>query len=870
MKTRFRFARCAAFAASLAFAAAPAFAVSAVCLAAALFAGNVRADYVTQIKSNAAGTSSFTGGSYWSDGEAPSSGKDYMTTITAEGEWTRTPTTASSTFPGRSLTVGDPASQATGGKLLLVNTTSTTINDLRLAGNAQVRFNTTGDTSLIGTSATVVADNGHPAVILIGRAPNANTWNCVFRGAAGTRVRVENYNYPSKEEAKFLTDTGAASREFAGILEIGDHVFYQPGHWVRVPSLCLNGEGARFECTFVNPSFELAYGKADGRDIDYRIEVGTKGGTWYVSSNEGRTRIDWPVTGSGTLNVTGSGGVLAFEGSFSETVSLDIAETGAVALTNGVSFASGNAVSLNGGTLHLSADATPAPGAFSTTGGTIVLYPDAATGATVPLKARTAAALSGVVKVALAASPATMPEDGLLPFLAVPEDTDLSGVFFDWTGVGYGQPVGGIAVSEPANGFVTVSVKLSTLDGPVTQTVTGTGTATLFEKATHWSDGLTHHGTNYLVRNAWRLQAKDASYVTPSWSCKAASVTLAGSTVLMNKQSTKLFFQDLRLYDSVKHQLGGCEAGNVTDERQEISGDITIATATRGYAGIRFSQGSAAHRWGVVNANLHGAGNLLLGVEGTGAVDWQLRGDNSSFHGSIEVYPASAARLGVDLMSATALGGNPPEFLQHGFLVANAGVNVTNVSVAVADANRGVTISNATVNVDANLGFSIASQTLLGGTVAKTGGGTWTLSGASAPASDATLSVTAGTLAFAAENAAAGVALSFAAGAALGVVAPEFSARGVVLTNGLSSAGATLPVRIVASNSLPSDTFRLAVFTAPAATVDALLPALSGSATSGKSAAVSFSAGPAFDLGGVSVKTVSASVAPAAFVLIVR
>ena len=90
-----------------------------------------------------------------------------MTTITAEGDWTRTPTTASSTFPGRSLTVGDPTSQATGGKLLLVNTTSTTINDLRLAGNAQVRFNTTGDTSLIGTSATsattVVADNGHPA-----------------------------------------------------------------------------------------------------------------------------------------------------------------------------------------------------------------------------------------------------------------------------------------------------------------------------------------------------------------------------------------------------------------------------------------------------------------------------------------------------------------------------------------------------------------------------------------------------------------------------------------------------------------------------------------------------------------------------------
>jgi autotransporter-associated beta strand protein len=276
-----------------------------------------------------------------------------------------------------------------------------------------------------------------------------------------------------------------------------------------------------------------------------------------------------------------------------------------------------------------------------------------------------------------------------------------------------------------------------------------------------------------------------------------------------------------------------------------------------------------------VNATLHGAGNLLLGVEGTGAVDWQLRGDNSDYRGAIEAYPNSAARLGVDLMSATALGGNPPEFLQHGFYLANAGVNVTNVSVAIADANRGVTISNATVNVGADLGFSISSQTLLGGTVAKTGSGTWTLGGPSASASDATLSVSAGPLAFAAEDAAAGVAVSFADGSALGVCrsadgSSAWKACGVVLTNGLFAASATLPVRIIAPESGPSDTFRLAVFTAPASTVDALLPTLAGSATSGKSAAVSFSAGPAFDLGGVSVKTVSASVAPAAFMLIVQ
>ena len=871
MNTRSGIARRAAFAAFLVAAAAAAPAAES-------------AEYVTLTASDAAGTSSFTSGARWSDGAAPTSAeaasKDYMSTLTGDNVWLRSPTSASSAFGGRSLTIGDPGNQGTGGKLLLVNTASTTIGDLRLAGNAQVRFNTTTDATLEGSSATVVADDAHPATVLIGRAPSANAWNCSFRGAAGTRVRVENYNYPAKAEAVFRTDTGAAAREFAGTLEIGDHVFYQPGHWVRVPSICFNGDGARFECTFQNPSFELAYGKADGRDIDYKIEIGPKGGTWFVGAGTARVRTDWPVSGAGTLRVTGSGGVLAFEGAFSGSPVLDIADTGAVALSNGVSFAEGNAatVALDGGTLLLSADAMPAPAAFSTTGGTIVLFPDAATGATVPIKALSSATLSGRVTVKLADSPAAMPEGGLLPFLVVPADTDLAGVSFDWEGVGYGQPVGEIDVSGPEDGFVTVSAKLAAIGGPVTNTTgTGSGTVTLFETASHWSDGQKHHATNYLV-NAWRLQAKDASYVTPDWSCGADSVTITGSTVLMNKQSTRLHFKDLRLYDAVKMQLGGCAAGNVPDEAQEISGKITVATATRGYSGIRFSQGSAVHRWGVVNADLHGAGNLLLGVEGTGAVDWQLCGDNSAFQGSIEAFPASGARLGVDAISATALGGAPREFLQHGFLLGGgAALNVTNVNVAIADANRGVMVSNATVNVGAGLDFAVRSQALFGGAVTKTGTGTWTLGGPSAPATDAAVDVAAGTLAFGAEDAAAGLALSFADGAALGVVASgsvggasAFAARGVVLTNGLSCAGATLPVRILADGAGKGDSFRIAAFTAPAATVDALLPRLAGSASHAKSAAVSFSASDAFELGGVSVKTVTASVAPAAFVLFVR
>lgn len=867
--TRHHSARCAAVAAmTLALAASGAAGLSA------------RADYVTLTASDAAGSSSFTSGARWSDGVAPSSDKDYLTTLTGDNVWLRTPTAASSSFAGRSLTIGDPDNQATGGKLLLVNTSSTTIGDLRLAGNALVRFNVSGDTTLAGTSATILADDAHPAVITLGRAPNANTWNCVFRGAAGTRVRLENYNYPTKAEATFLTDNGAASREFAGILEIGDHILYKPGHWVRVPSLCFNGEGARFECTFQNPSFELAYGKSDGRDIDYRIEIGPAGGAWFVSAYTARVRTDWPVSGSGTLDVAGSGGILAFEGEFSGSPTIAITASGIAAFTNGVSFSEGNGVTvaLNGGALRLSANDTPAPASFLATDGTIVLYPDATTGTTVPLKAVSSATLSGTVAVKLANYPAAMPEGGLLPFLVVPDTTDLSGVFFDWEGVGYGQPVGEIVVSEPEDGYVTVSAKLKTIAGPVTNTTgTASGKATFFETSAHWSDGLKHHATNYLA-NAWRVQAKDASYVTPDWSCDAESVTLVGSTVLMNKQSTRLFFKDLRLHDAVKMQLGGCQPGNVPDERQEISGNVTIATATRGYSGVRFSQGSGVHRWGVVNASLHGAGNLLLGVEGSGAVDWQLCGDNSDFHGSIEAYPSNSTRLGVDAQSATALGGNPSGFLQHGFYLGqNATLNVTNVCVAVADANRGVTVSNATVNVGAGLDFSIRSQTLLGGSVTKTGAGTWTLGGPCAPATDATLSVEAGTLAFAAEDAACGLAVSFADGASLGAVASgsedapsAYAARGVVLTNGIDIAGSTLPVRVIATGGTPEDSFRIAVLTAPAATVDALLPRLSGSSTSGKSAVVTFSASDAFTLGGVSVKTVSASVAPAAFILTVR
>lgn len=157
----------------------------------------------------------------------------------------------------------------------------------------------------------------------------------------------------------------------------------------------------------------------------------------------------------------------------------------------------------------------------------------------------------------------------------------------------------------------------------------------------------------------------------------------------------------------------------------------------------------------------------------------------------------------------------------------------------------------------------------------KTGDGTWTLGGSAAPANDATISVASGTLAFAAEDAAAGVALSFADGAALGAVcradaSAGYAGRGVVLTNGLNVAGAVLPVRLNAPGRAKDEAFDMAVFTAPEATVDALLPKLSGSVPGRGNAIVKFSASDAFELGGVAVKTVSAAVTAPGMLIIVR
>ena len=171
------------------------------------------------------------------------------------------------------------------------------------------------------------------------------------------------------------------------------------------------------------------------------------------------------------------------------------------------------------------------------------------------------------------------------------------------------------------------------------------------------------------------------------------------------------------------------------------------------------------------------------------------------------------------------------------------------------------------------VGVYEGSTLLADSLTAKLAAGTWTLGGPAAPASDATLTVAAGALAFAADDAATGVALSFADGAALGVVMPggqSPGSTGVILTNGLAAAGATLPVRVIAPDADKGDSFRLAAFTAPAATVDALLPKLAGTASHAASAAVTFSASAAYDLGGVSVKTVTASISPAAFVIVVR
>ena len=187
------------------------------------------------------------------------------------------------------------------------------------------------------------------------------------------------------------------------------------------------------------------------------------------------------------------------------------------------------------------------------TGATLVLYPDSATGATVPLKAASTASLSGRVAVKLAAYPAAMPEGGLLPFLVVPAATDLSGVAFDWQGVGYGQPVGEIVVSDPMDGFVTVSAKLSTIAGPVTPT-TGGSAATYFEKASHWSDGLVHHATNYLVTGHSNVRATSSDWVH-TWECKADTVTLVDSR-FFTKQRNRLYFKDLRLYGNSRLGIG--------------------------------------------------------------------------------------------------------------------------------------------------------------------------------------------------------------------------------------------------------------------------------------------------------------------------
>lgn len=841
--------------------------IASICaLAAATIAGSAHADYVYMTSGQTGDQTAFTDGSFWSDGAVPSSDKDYMTRIAGD---LRTPQGWSTwsdifDFKGRSLTIGDPDNQATGGHLLLrTGSGGCKVSDLRLAGSARIASGVDRSTVLNGAT-TVLADDAHPAVVSI-RPGYTLKWNSQLSGAAGTRIVF-----------RCATTAGGTLESevpnvvnFAGTMELGDNLYFHPYHWNRIPSLCFNGTNARLYCEQEYPNYLLsAYA---GRSFS----VGPKGGTWLVSNWNKRTRTDWPVSGTGTLTVECLGvGVLAFEGAFSGSPTIDISSSGTVALTNGVSFASGNGatVALNGGTLHLSADAMLTPAAFSTTGGTIVLYPDATTGATVPLKALSSATLSGTITVKLPAYPGAMPPGGVMPFLVVPAATDLSGVSFEWEGVRYGQPVGGIVMSDPEDGFVTVSAKLATISGPVTPT-TGNSEATYFETASHWSDSLAHHATNYLITGHSNVRATSGEWVH-TWECKADSVTMVDSC-FQTKQRNRLFFKDLRLYGTSRIVIASYN-GAAAEEDLNLYGGVTIATATRGYSGIRFFSNNSNLRRGIVHAALSGAGNLFLTGESVnaGGVIWQLCGDNAAYQGSIEAYTTNAAwKVILDAKSATALGGAPRTFLQHGFFLGGgATLNVTNVNVAIADANRGVTVSNATVNVGAGLDFSIGSQTLLGGTVSKSGAGTWTLGGPAAPASDATLSVAAGTLAFAADDA-AGISLSFADGATLGLCAPggqSPSSTGVVLTNGLAAAGATLPVRIIAPDADKGDSFRLAAFTAPAATVDALLPKLAGITSHAASAAVTFSASATYDLGGVSVKTVTASVSPAAFVLIMR
>lgn len=237
---------------------------------------------------------------------------------------------------------------------------------------------------------------------------------------------------------------------------------------------------------------------------------------------------------------------------------------------------------------------------------------------------------------------------------------------------------------------------------------------------------------------------------------------------------------------------------------QTLGGNLEVRTTANEYVTLNAGSQNA-----IVSATVAGTGNIFVCTTNTapGTCSLSLTGTNTGYTGYLCASNTAAAannKLSLKISDESNLGGNPLVFSAGALTVGNACSLTPTAVVVIDDTNRGVTF-NAGAAVDAAASCSLAVKSPIvfsAGTVSKSGAGTFAWgAGGSTIASGATLQVAAGCVKPQGRDALDGLAVSFADGAGFAFDFPlaagdSRSTYGVDMREAsVSAQGSTLAVR---------------------------------------------------------------------------
>ncbi|MBR4171264.1 MAG: hypothetical protein IKR48_06395 [Kiritimatiellae bacterium] len=787
------------------------------------------ADYVELTATDGGGQSSFNTGLHWQNGISPtdetSTNVDFLV---RNGKQIRTPDNmsgASYTFGGKSLTLGDPDNPSSRGELSFKTCNPfgqnyfgrVRVDDLRLY--AGVIYVGTGNTYVYLDGTTTVfskrtapfefnmAKNDHRMMNLSAQlVGDADVGICTLNGT--NYVRGAN---GSTYAGNFTVQGSGATMKIDNRANLG----IMPAATFDAEAIILDGGSLHLTGSAGN------FAATDNKGL----MVTSNGGKIF---NEMTCNFNWPISGNGTLRKIGHESFTMRFGSAMNIPAIVI-DSGRTALATGFSMPSTSTLTLNGGRFQTAAaDVEVTVYNFTYNGGEIMLIASGTDSHVSCIHFQGSYTQNGKIPLSIENIPTLAEnESNLLPVLTIPVAAKV--VTADDFEIGtqqYSLPLEGIVVTtDNETGIQTVSVR-------VTPYVMGKANPSLFTTPGNWSNGkAVQAGYDYFVQGRdVRHGGEGASYVFPG-----TSLTLYNPSGWTNNVKSfvakhgTLTFADLRMFDYTGFSMGGGYS-----QTPILNGQITVRTTDPGY--IRLHGG--ASRTGTINATIRGEGHIKCTGDGC---TYKLTADNSAFMGKVTVRCEddygniiTNNTTTLRISDETNLGTAPVTFAADALTISDNGIFRPLSSLTLDDATRGITFKGKS-KITTDTGVTLTTQVPLAFAAnaqsTKDGAGTWVLDGTATAGRAAALTVQAGAITVQNAEALKGVALTFAADAAMTLAVPsdqtdERWTYGLLANGGLTAEGETLDVMFT-FDTPPKGSFSIPLCTVPEADADALAAKLS-------------------------------------------